>query len=546
MKRLSALTVLLVPALLVAQVINKPKLALHNWATGLDEPVNLTNCGDSRMFVLERDGRIKIISDSMTVLSEPFLDISGPVQSGGGEQGLLGLAFEPNYLETGYFYVYYIVGSGNGNSRISRFSVSSDADSADTASEQVLWEWPQPYTNHNGGDLHFGPDGYLYLSLGDGGSANDPPGNGQDYLEPLGGMIRIDVSAHDSTYLIPASNPFAQETGADTLPEIWAVGLRNPFRWSFDRLTGDVWIGDVGQNAWEEFDFWPAGDNSCPNFGWRCREGLVATPGVSQTNCEGASAYVSPFAVFENVGTGGDCCSSIGGYVYRGSWYPHHYGHYIFTDYCSGDFLTVTDANNADVDSMLITGTQGYAGFGEDLDGQLYVVNQSNGQVKKIYDPCPMADPAITAVGDLLTATEGDSYQWYLNGVAIGGAEAMTYLAPISGNYQVRVDFGSPCNLYSDTLAVTVSGLNDGEVGRIALFPQPAKDLVTIERASAHATVSVGLFDALGRSVFNTTWAEGRSQLTIDVAPLPTGSYALRCISVDGTVLSSTPLVIAQ
>ena len=546
MKRLTALAFLVAPALLVAQVINKPKLALRNWATGLDEPVNITNCGDSRTFVVERDGRIKIISDSMTVLSQPFLDISGPVQSGSGEQGLLGLAFEPNYLETGYFYVYYIVGSGNGSSRISRFSVSSDPDSADTASEQVLWEWPQPYTNHNGGDLHFGPDGYLYLSLGDGGSGNDPENNGQDYLEPLGDMIRIDVSEHNDTYLIPASNPFADETGGDTLPEIWATGLRNPFRWSFDRLTGDVWIGDVGQNAWEEFDFWPAGDNSCPNFGWRCREGLVATPGVSQTNCEGASAYVSPFAVFENVGTGGDCCSSIGGYVYRGSWYPHHYGHYIFTDYCSGDFLTVTDPNNVDVDSMLISTTQGYVGFGEDLDGQLYVVNQLNGQVKKIYDPCPMEDPSITAAGDLLTATEGDSYQWYLNGVAISGAISQTYLAAVSGNYQVRVNFGTPCNLFSDTLDFVTSGLREDDQGRIALFPQPAKDQVIIERASVNDRWNVRLFDALGRSVLTTVWAEGRAQMTLDISATPAGSYVLRCEDPVGTSITSTPLVIAR
>jgi glucose/arabinose dehydrogenase len=305
MNRSVLLSLLAFPAILSAQVINKPKLALHNWATGLDEPVRITHCGDSRMFVIERDGRIKIVSDSMTVVDRPFLDISGPVQSGGGEQGLLSLAFEPNYLETGYFYVYYIVGAGSGDSRISRFRVSSDPDSADAASEVVLWEHPQPFANHNGGDLQFDQQGYLYLSLGDGGSGNDPEHNGQDYEEPLGGMIRIDVSAHDSTYLIPADNPFAGLVDSDTLPETWATGLRNPFRWSFDRLTGDMWIGDVGQNAWEEFDFWPAGNNGCPNFGWRCREGFVATPGVSQSGCLGASAYVSPVAVFPNVSNGG-------------------------------------------------------------------------------------------------------------------------------------------------------------------------------------------------------------------------------------------------
>lgn len=546
MKRTLLLALLAAPAALSAQVLNKPKLALRNWATGFSEPVKITNCGDSRMFVVERAGRIKIISDSMTVESRAFLDISGPVQSGGGEQGLLSLAFEPNYLQNGYFYVYYIFGSGNGNSRISRFSVSSDPDSADVASEQVLFEWPQPYSNHNGGDMHFDQNGYLYLSLGDGGSGNDPEANGQDYTEPLGGMIRIDVSAHDSTYLIPESNPFSYETGTDTLPEVWAVGLRNPFRWSFDRLTHDMWIGDVGQNAWEEFDFWPAGDNSCPNFGWRCREGLVSTPGVSQSGCLGASAYVSPFAVFENVGTGGDCCSSIGGFVYRGSWYPHHYGHYIFTDYCSGDFLTITDPQNVDVDSMLMTTTQGYAGFGEDLDGQLYVVNQLSGQVKKIYDPCPMADPVITSDGDLLTATEGNSYQWFLNGEAISGATGQTYLAAVSGNYQVRVNFGSPCTLISDTLDFITSGVRELVATHIAVFPQPAKDLVTIERGTADQALGARLFDALGRPVLSAIWPVGQSRLTISVASLPSGTYTLRCDAGDGRTVSRTAVMVTR
>jgi glucose/arabinose dehydrogenase len=546
MKRTLLLALLAAPVALSAQVLNKPKLAVRNWATGFDEPVKITNCGDSRMFVLERAGYIRIISDSMTVVDRPFLDISGPVQSGGGEQGPLSLAFEPGYLQNGYFYVYYIVGSGNGNSRISRFSVSSDPDSADVASEQVLFEWPQPYSNHNGGDMHFDQNGYLYLSLGDGGSGNDPEANGQDYTEPLGGMIRIDVSAHDSTYLIPESNPFSYETGTDTLPEVWAVGLRNPFRWSFDRLNGNMWIGDVGQNAWEEFDFWPAGDNSCPNFGWRCREGLVANSNVSQTNCLSASAYVSPFAVFENVGTGGACCSSIGGFVYRGSWYPHHYGHYIFTDYCSGDFLTVTDPQNVDVDTMLMTTTSGYAGFGEDLDGQLYVVNQLNGQVKKIYDPCPMADPVITSDGDLLSATEGNSYQWFLNGAAISGATGQTYLAAISGNYQVQVNFGSPCTLISDTLDFITSGVRELVAAHIAVFPQPAKDLVTIERGTTDQAVGARLFDALGRPVLSAMWPVGQSRLTISVAALPSGTYTLRCDAADGRSLSRTALMVTR
>ena len=546
MKKTILFAALIAPLILSAQVLNKPKAALRNWATGLSEPIAITNCGDSRMFVVERAGRIKIISDSMTVLSVPFLNISGPVQSAGGEQGLLGLAFEPNYLDSGYFYVYYIAGAGNGNSRISRFSVSNDPNLADVASEQVLFEWPQPYSNHNGGDLHFGPDGYLYLSLGDGGSGDDPEGNGQDYLEPLGGMIRIDVSAHDSTYLIPPSNPFSYETGTDTLPEIWATGLRNPFRWSFDRLTGNLWIGDVGQNAWEELDFWPAGNNTCPNFGWRCREGLVANSNVSQTNCLGAVGYVSPVAVFANVGIGGEYCSMMGGYVYRGSWYPHHYGHYFFTDYCAGDFLTFSDETNTDVDTMLVTNTAGYAGFGEDLDGQLYVVDQSNDLVKKIYDPCPMNDPTISSDDVQLTATAGTSYTWYLNGVVISGATEQIYTPVVDGIYQVRVNFGSPCNLFSDTLVFVANSVSELVAGSLRIFPQPAYETVTIERSTVGTPAELRLVDTMGRVVYSVRIGIGQSQVVVEVAQFPVGTYLLREVAENGAATSTSAVVIVH
>lgn len=548
MKPLTLYACLSIAATASAQVINEPKLALRNWATGLDEPTALASCGDDRLFVVERSGVIKIISDSMTVEAEPFLDISSLVYDNNNEQGLLGLAFEPDYLTSGYFYVYYTHGNPYFN-RVSRFHVSGDPDVADPASEQVLVDVADPEWNHNGGDLHFGNDGYLYIGFGDGGSGNDPWGNGQDYTEPLGGMFRIDVSEHNDHYLIPPTNPFAQETGTDTLPELWAVGLRNPWRYSFDRLTGDLWIGDVGQNAWEEVDLWPAQDNTCPNFGWRCREAFVATPGVSQSGCGSASAYVSPLAAFDhdpsNQG-GQGWCSVIGGYVYRGDWYPHHYGHYIFTDYCGGDFLTFSDASNTDVDTMLMTTTAGYAAFGQDVDGQLYVANQLNGQIKKLYDPCPMADPVITSEGDLLTATEGDSYQWYLDGEPISGATAQTYLASISGNYQVRVDLGSPCDLLSDTLEFSVSAVLERDAAHLAVFPQPSKDVVTIERVSTATAVTVHLFDALGRSALSLNWPAGQNRSTISVTGLPDGTYTLRCDAPDGRVVARTTLVIAH
>jgi glucose/arabinose dehydrogenase len=546
MKRYLLLALLAAPAAMSAQVLNKPKVAVRNWATGFSEPTTIANCGDSRLFVVEKEGIINIVSDSMTVLPTPFLDISDIVNSSENEQGLLGLAFEPDYLTSGYFYVYYTHGDPYFD-RMSRFQVTSDPNVADPASEQVLVDVADPEWNHNGGDLHFGSDGYLYIGFGDGGGGNDQHGahgNGQDYTEPLGGMFRIDVSEHNDHYLVPPTNAFSYETGTDTLPELWAVGLRNPWRYSFDRLTGDLWIGDVGQNAWEEVDKWPALGNSCPNFGWRCREAFVATPGVSQSGCQGASAYVSPLAAFDHDGQG--WCSVIGGYVYRGAWYPHHYGHYIFTDYCGGDFLTFSDETNTDVDTMLMTTTSGYAAMGEDMDGQLYVANQLNGQVKKLYDPCPMDDPAITSVGDLLTATEGNSYQWFLNGSAISGATDQTYLAALSGDYQVQVNFGAPCTLISDTLDFVASGVAEHSATYLSVFPQPAKDILTIERGTSDLAVTARLFDALGRSVSSTIWPMGQQRLNIDVARLPVGSYSLRCEANDGRTISRIPLVIAR
>lgn len=546
MNRLLFLSFILAPWAAFAQVINKPKLALRNWATGLSEPVALANCGDDRMFVVQRAGSIKIISDSMTVVQRPFLNITSQVNSGQNEQGLLGLAFEPNYLESGYFYVYYITGNSAGTSRISRFQVSNDPDSADAASETIIYEWPQPYWNHNGGDIHFGPDGYLYIGFGDGGSANDPEQNGQDYTEPLGGMIRIDVSDHDTTYTIPPSNPFFG-TASDTLPEVWATGLRNPWRWTFDRQTGDVWIGDVGQNTWEEVDFWPAGDNSCPNFGWRCREGFVATPGVSQTNCDGASAYVAPVAAFDHVpaNQGGQAwCSVIGGYVYRGNWYPHHTGRYIYTDYCAGDFLTFGEGY--DVDTMLMSTTAGYSGFGQDAEGQLYVANQINGQVRKLYDPCPMADPVITAVGDLLTATEGNAYQWYLDGEAISGATQQSYLASVSGEYQVEVNFGSPCTLRSDTLVFIVSQVIERAVPTLNVYPQPARDAVTFERADAAEPGVLQVIDLAGKHVRSERLSAGQKRVQLATDQLAAGTYEVRVVGQEGALRARATFVIAH
>lgn len=521
MKRVLLASVLALPLLLSAQM-NPARIALHTWVTGLNKPLWVTHADDDRLFVVQRQGVIKVITDSMQVAPTPFLDITAQVNSDQTEQGLLGLAFDPEYASNGFFYVYYIAGSGSGTSRISRFHVSADPNVADPASEVILYTVPQPFWNHNGGCLQFGPDGYLYCGFGDGGSGNDPDGNGQNMGTALGSMIRMDVSQHDSTFVVPPDNPFVGTQ--DTLPEIWASGLRNPWRYSFDRLTGDMWIGDVGQNTWEEVDFWPAGANSGPNFGWRCREGFVATPGVSQTGCAASGPFVEPVAAFNHTTQG--WCSVISGYVYRGASFPHLYGKYIFTDYCNGDFLTF--GANYDVDTLLMTTNFGYAAFGQDHAGELYVVDHENNNIKKIVDACPMPDPVISYDGETLTSSAANGWQWVLNGFVITGATDQSFVPQANGFYQVRANFGGPCLLLSDTVEVMNTGIHGNGKFSPAIFPQPASssfELRSIGRSKP--TFTVELVDAVGIKVATYTWPDSEPAITIKVADLPEGSYVL-------------------
>lgn len=534
---------------LSAQSLNRPKVALQPWAAGLIQPVNISSAGDDRLFISEKGGTVRIITDSMVVLERPFLDITDRVDNAGNEQGMLGMAFDPGYQENGYFYMYYIFGTGAGFSRISRFQVTADPDSADAGSEQVLYEWEQPEWNHNGGTLQFGSDGYLYMAFGDGGGSNDTYQNAQDLTDPLGDIIRIDVSAHDSTFLIPPDNPFADQDGSDTLPEIWAYGLRNPFRWSFDRLTDDLWIGDVGQVTWEEVDFWPAGDNSAPNFGWRCREGFSTNMQVDQAPCGDSADYVSPVAAFDHVpenGGGQGWCSVIGGYVYRGTAWPHLYGHYIFTDYCAGDFITFAAGGMSDVDTLLMTTTAGFSGFGEDVDGEMYVTNILEGQVSKLVDPCPMADPEIVGFDAALFTPEGQGFQWILNGVPIPGATEQGYLPVVLGDYQVLVDFGGPCLLISDTVQGGPTGIVAQQVPALRIYPQPASERVFIEHDVTVDGAGVELCDISGRTVHTFGRLTTGQRRELDVSAIATGSYLLRCEGLTGNVITTAPLIIAR
>ncbi len=368
MKRLLQFCVVLLTTISFAQTIG-----LQTFATGFSNPVAIVNAGDSRLFVVQRGGAIRILNANGTINATNFLTLTSSTIVSGGERGLLGLAFHPNYATNGYFYVNYTRAS-DGATVIARYNVSANPDVADASSAQVLLTIAQPFSNHNGGSLVFGPDGYLYIGMGDGGSGGDPDNYGQNINSLLGKMLRIDVDS-GSPYAIPAGNPYAGATpGAD---EIWAVGMRNPWKFSFDRQTGDLWIADVGQNAREEINK-AALTAAGLNYGWRCYEANIP---YNTNGCQSASNYYMPVA---NYALGNGYCSITGGYVYRGSTYPNMVGKYFFSDYCSNRIGWVENNGGTITWSSLFTGN--FVSFGEDINGELYIAGISNGTISKIID----------------------------------------------------------------------------------------------------------------------------------------------------------------
>lgn len=362
-------------------------IALQSFGTGFSSPVEITNAGDSRLFVVQKGGLIRILNANGTVNSTPFLNLSTIISSG-GERGLLGLAFHPNYATNGYFFVNYT--NTVGNTVIARYSVNSgNPDVADTTGT-ILMTISQPYSNHNGGSIKFGPDGFLYIGMGDGGSGGDPQGYSQNLSltntnvvsNPsriyLGKMLRIDVNttAPGLNYGFPSTNPYVNEAGKQ---EIWAIGLRNPWKFSFNRLNGDLWIADVGQDAIEEINkvVNPL-PNTGVNFGWRCYEG---NSNYSPSGCAPSTSMTFPFVQYARFG---GACSVTGGYLYSGSAYPNFQNKYFFTDYCDNKIRMVNSAG-------VITATTSFSGnnfvtFGEDMNGELYIAGITSGTIFKIID----------------------------------------------------------------------------------------------------------------------------------------------------------------
>ncbi|HEX7151211.1 MAG TPA: PQQ-dependent sugar dehydrogenase [Thermoanaerobaculia bacterium] len=384
MRKLPGLLFLfLLPTLLLAQ----ERVELRLVASGFVNPVAITHAGDTRLFITLQEGRV-VIHDGTQLLPTPFLDVRSLVSTG-GERGLLSIAFHPRYRDNGYFYVNYT--DVNGHTVVARYSRSaSDPNRADPGSAFVILRVNQPFANHNGGQMHFGPDGYLYIGMGDGGSGGDPGNRAQNLGDLLGKMLRLDVDS-GSPYAIPPSNPFVNRGGARG--EIWSYGLRNPWRFSFDRETGDLWIADVGQQQIEEINFQPATSTGGENYGWRRMEGTRCFNPTS--NCNDGTLVLP---VLEYTHANG--CSVTGGYRYRGTRYPRLRGMFLYGDYCSGIIWGATQDSTGRWTSRDLFDTNfSISTFGEDVAGELYVARHgSSGGIYQVID-ANRVGPRRRAVG---------------------------------------------------------------------------------------------------------------------------------------------------
>lgn len=385
-KRFFTSTILL-PAILSAffsapSIAQAPTISYSVFLTGLDAPIDIVNAGDGsgRLFIAQQGGIVRMWDG--TTLSD-FLNV-GPagenlITTGGSEEGLLSIVFHPDYdgATNRFFFIYYTDLSGNIALRRYETQVGNP-DLADVSSDVLLLTIPHPgNSNHNGGKLNFGPDGYLYFATGDGGGANDAPQNAQNKMSLLGKMLRIDVnSAIAPFYTVPSDNPYVDSAGFDN--RIYNLGLRNPFRWSFDRLTGNMWIGDVGQGAREEINYRPAGNTGRNNFGWRCFEGLIPNPNIP--SCDPDTLYDLVFPIYDYPNPSG-AAAVTGGYVYRGPDYPNFYGYYIAADVYSGNVYVISpDGPGWEV--TVQPGLQNFiVAFGEDEDGTLYAASLATGEI---------------------------------------------------------------------------------------------------------------------------------------------------------------------
>ena len=423
---------------------DEPAVSLRPVVTGLTSPTCIVNAGDGsgRLFLCEQAGYVIVLTGGAPQ-AQPFLNITGRT-SCCGERGLLSIAFPPGFAASGRFYANYT--NNTGDTVISRFHVDAGSSVADPGSEEVILTIEQPYSNHNGGQIAFGPDGYLYVGMGDGGSGGDPGNRAQNPASLLGKMLRIDVESDGVPYAVPPDNPFVSLAGYR--PEIWALGLRNPWRFSFDRLTGDLWIGDVGQGTREEIDFQPASSGGGENYGWRIMEGSTC---YNPSSCS-AAGLVLPVAEYDH----GQGCSVTGGHVYRGAAFPRLLGRYFFADLCSGTLWALRRDGGAWATDVALDTPYGITAFGEDAEGELYLADYSGGTIYRIVDGAPgcalgcLATAPSTlppgAAGTFAAATEAVAcsgavaYQWeFGDGSPPATGAAVTHAYAASGSFEWRL-----------------------------------------------------------------------------------------------------------
>lgn len=510
-------------------------------SSGLSSPIDITNANDgtNRLFIVEQGGRIKIHNGTM-LLPTPFLDIS-TIITAGGERGLLSLAFHPGYRINRYFFVYYT--NLSGDITIARYQTQAgDPNLADAASGVVLITIPKPFANHNGGDLNFGPDGYLYFGTGDGGSGGDPFNYSQNGLSLLGKMIRIDVNDFLTPpyYVIPADNPYIGDPAVDDL--IWVIGLRNPWRWSFDRVTNDMWIADVGQNAWEEVNFRPAGSTGGINYGWRCYEGIAP---YNTTGCLPQSNYISPIFVYPHIfATGG--FSITGGFVYRGSEYPLLQGYYICADYVSGNVWLI-GPNGSGWTTKMQAGLPGsISAFGESENGTLYAVSLG-GNVYKVEIPVVLPLSLLSFSGKkqsgfnelkwdiaasqninrFIIEYSSNGSNWLFAGevAAINQQDARQYNFRHYTNetgrlfYRLQIEDHNGAITYSPVIS-----LNGKEAGSIKVFPTVLTTSL-LQVVSEKEVTGIRIIDSNGRLVMVKQLNGQQGYFTVSLPALSRGIY---------------------
>lgn len=520
---------------------SQPLLSFDIVVTGLSKPVDIEEVNDSshRLFIVEQTGQIRIWNG--TALSDtPFLDVASLITTADSEQGLLSLAFHPNYISNGFFYIYYT--NTSGNITIARYSRST-TNLADSTSGVILMTIPKPFAQHNGGNLVFGPDGYLYFGTGDGGSAGDPHNNAQTNTSLLGKMLRIDVNNPNPPYYnIPPNNPFAGSATAKQ--EIIAIGLRNPWRWSFDKQTNDMWIADVGQQAWEEVNFVKADSILNKNYGWRCFEGTHAF----DPNCTAQPNNVFPiFEYPRGNATGGR--SITGGYVYRGNEFPSLNGYYICTDFVSANGWLIKPDGSGGWNTTMQTNWPGLiSSFGETANGTLYAATL-NGILYKVVAGTSLPTHLESFAG----RETGNKFQinWQVQNEETGDTyiiekrtnpsepfiEVSRIAATsnnVSNNYSLKVALTAGQSYYRLKIVSVTGQVNYSRIiSANGINRQMVRAFITgtnLMLKLPAGTTSVELFDAVGKSLLKQVTDPAATQVNIPLTTIAKGIITIRAL----------------